>query len=83
MEALLAGQVSAVVVDEYAGQGYSGVHADAVRLLPESLSIGELGFVFTPGSDLIEPVNLALEAMLADGSLAAINAKWFRPPHEA
>ena len=83
MAALLAGQVSAVVVDEYAGQGYSGVHADAVRLLPERLSIGELGFVFTPGSDLIEPVNLALEAMLADGSLAAINAKWFRPPHEA
>ncbi len=83
MEALLAGEVDAVVVDEYAGQGYSGIHADAVSLLPESLSSGELGFVFPPGSDLIEPINRALAVMRADGSLAAINARWFRSPPEA
>lgn len=80
MEALLASQVDAVLVDEYAGQGYSGIHADAVKLLPESLSSGELGFVFPPGSDLIAPINRALEAMRVDGSLAAINARWFRKP---
>ena len=63
MAALLDGEVDAVVVDEYAGQGYSGAHADAVKLLPESLSQGKLGFVFPPGSALIEPVNRALAAM--------------------
>ena len=78
MDALLAGEVDAVLVDEYAGQGYSGAQADAVKLLPESLSQGELGFVFPPGSMLIEPVNQALAAMRADGALEAINAKWFR-----
>ena len=77
MDALLAGAVDAVLVDEYAGQGYSGVHADRVALLPDRLSSGELGFVFPPGSDLIEPINLALAAMRLDGALDKINARWF------
>ncbi len=77
MRALLAGEVDAVVVDEYAGQGYSGVHASAVKLLPEALTRGELGFVFTPGSDLIDPINRALASMNADGALDKINARWF------
>lgn len=77
MAALLQGDVDAVVVDEYAGQGYSGVHASAVKLLPEKLTRGELGFVFAPGSDLIEPINRALASMKADGTLDAINSRWF------
>lgn len=82
MDALIAGGVDAALVDEYAGQGYSGVHAAEVRLLPDQLSIGELGFVFPPGSDLIAPINRALESMRDDGALAAINARWFRPSQE-
>ena len=78
MQALLDGQVDAVVVDEYAGQGYSGVHADSVDLLPGALTQGQLGFVFPPGSDLIEPVNMALDSMRTDGTLDEINARWFR-----
>ena len=78
LDALLNGEVDAIVVDEYAGQGYSGYGADAVKLLPGTLSRGELGFVFPPGSSLIEPINKALAAMRADGTLAAINARWFR-----
>ena len=77
MTALLQGGIDAVVVDEYAGQGYSGVHASAVKLLPENLTRGELGFVFAPGSDLIEPINLALANMKADGTLSRLNARWF------
>lgn len=77
MQALLDGQVDAVVVDEYAGQGYSGVHVDSVDLLPGALTQGQLGFVFPPGSDLIEPVNMALDSMRADGGLDEINARWF------
>ena len=77
MMALQAGEVDAVVVDEYAGQGYSGILAEAVKLLPARLSRGELGFVFPPGSDLIEPINRALASMAADGTLDRLNARWF------
>ncbi|MFQ5344072.1 MAG: transporter substrate-binding domain-containing protein, partial [Anaerolineae bacterium] len=38
-----------------------------------------LGFVFPPGSDLIAPVDAALEAMQADGTLEQLNKKWFEP----
>ena len=78
MDALIASQVDAVLVDEYAGQGFSGRHADRVRLLPDQLSTGALGFVFPPSSDLIEPINQALASMAADGALDNINARWFR-----
>ena len=79
MDALISGEVDGVLVDEYAGQGFSGAHADSVRLLPDQLSVGELGFVFPPGSDLIQPINRALESMRSDGALAAINKRWFKP----
>ncbi len=39
----------------------------------------QLGFVFPKGSDLVAPVNAALAEMRADGTLEAINAKWFGP----
>jgi ABC-type amino acid transport substrate-binding protein len=35
--------------------------------------------VFTLGSPLRKPVDAALASMAADGSLAALNTKWFSP----
>lgn len=37
----------------------------------------QLGFVFPKGSDLVAPVNAALAAMRADGTLEALAKKWF------
>ena len=79
VQALIAGDVDAVVIDETAGLGYQGVNADKVELIGSSLASQELGFIFPLGSDLVEPFNLALEQMKADGSLQAINDKWFSP----
>ena len=75
--ALLAGDVDAVVIDDTAGQGYVGVNADKVELLPGRLVGQELGFIFPKGSDLVAPVNAALAAMRADGTLEQLNTKWF------
>ena len=78
VQALIAGDVDAVVMDDVAGQGYVGVNADRVKIAGEPLTATEeLGFIFPPGSDLVEPVNLALESMREDGTLEAINNKWF------
>ncbi|MCK4898788.1 MAG: transporter substrate-binding domain-containing protein, partial [Anaerolineales bacterium] len=38
------------------------------------------GFVFPPGSELREAIDAALEAMMADGTLAALNSKWGLTP---
>ena len=78
VQALIAGDVDAVVMDDVAGQGYVGVNAEAVQIVGESLTATEeLGFIFPKGSDLVEPFNLALESMRQDGSLEAINNRWF------
>lgn len=77
VQALIAGDVDGVVMDDVAGQGYVGVNSDDIKLLPDELVSDELGFIYAQDSELIEPFNMALDAMRADGALAAINAKWF------
>ncbi len=77
--ALVAGEVDAVVMDNAAGRGYAGANANMVRIIDDDplTEREELGFVFTKGSDLVQPFDAALDSMRADGTLAAINEKWF------
>ncbi len=76
VQALITGDIDAVVIDDVAGQGYTGLNADKIKLLPDDLIKQQLGFIYPQGSDLVEPFNAALAAMREDGTLAAINAKW-------
>ena len=79
VQALISGDVDAVIMDNVAGQGYVGVNADKVRLIETSLKSDALGFIFPLGSDLVDAFNAALASMTNDGTLATINAKWFPP----
>jgi len=79
VQALIAGDVDAVVIDDVAGQGYVGINAEDIKLLPDILVTQELGFIYPLDSEIAGPIDAALESMMADGSLAAINAKWFPP----
>ncbi|MCY4465009.1 MAG: transporter substrate-binding domain-containing protein [Chloroflexi bacterium] len=76
VQALITGDIDAVVIDDVAGQGYVGLNADKIKLLPDDLIKQQLGFIYPQGSELVEPFNMALDSMRADGTLAAINAKW-------
>ena len=64
-------------MDETAGEGYVGVNADKLKLVGDSLSSDELGFIYPKGSELVEPVNAALASMKADGFLDALAQKYF------
>ncbi len=77
VQALIAGDVDAVLMDETAGQGYIGVNGDQLKLVGESLSSDELGFIFPKGSDLVEPFNAAIAEMQANGTLDALAEKFF------
>jgi polar amino acid transport system substrate-binding protein len=77
VQSVIAGDNCAAVIDETAGQGYVGANADAVKLVGESLSSDELGFIFPKGSDLVEPFNYALDQLKADGTLETISTKYF------
>ena len=79
VQALIAGDVDGVVIDDTAGQGYVGVLADKIKLLDGSLISQQLGFIFPKGSDLVKPFNAALAEMRKDGGLEKLAGKWFGP----
>ncbi len=79
VQALVAGDVDAVIIDEVAGQGYLGENADQLDLIGPSISSDELGFIFPQGSDLVDPVNQVIAAMKSDGTLSELNVKYFGP----
>jgi polar amino acid transport system substrate-binding protein len=79
VQALIAGEIDAVIMDETAGQGYVGENADAIKLVGPSLSGDKLGFVFPNGSTLRDAVNQALRAMVASGFMEKVNLKYFGP----
>lgn len=83
VQALINGDVDAVILDDTAGQGYAGADAESLKLLDGALVSDELGFAFPKGSDLVDPVNAALAEMTEDGTLAEINATFFDPDFEA
>ncbi len=79
VQALISGDVDAVIIDEVVGMGYMGENADKLELIGASISSDELGFVFPTASELIGPVDRALDAMREDGTLAKLNEKYFGP----
>jgi polar amino acid transport system substrate-binding protein len=79
VQALIAEDIDAIVADEVAGQGYLGEDADALKFVGPSLSRDQLGFVFPKGSDLVNPVNQALESMMNDGTIEELNIHYFGP----
>jgi polar amino acid transport system substrate-binding protein len=79
VQALIAGDVDAVIIDETAGMGYQGENADQLDLIGPSISSDELGFVYPKGSNLVDPVNKALQSMMDDGTLEKLNTKYFGP----
>jgi polar amino acid transport system substrate-binding protein len=79
VQALIAGDVDAVIIDEVAGQGYLGENADQLKLVGPSISSDQLGFAYPKGSDLVEPINAALNELKANGFLEAVNLQYFGP----
>jgi polar amino acid transport system substrate-binding protein len=79
VQALIAGEIDAVIIDEVAGMGYLGENADALKLVGPSLSSDQLGFIFPKGSELVAPVNQAIKALYDSGFMEAVNLKFFGP----
>jgi polar amino acid transport system substrate-binding protein len=75
--ALKSGDVDMVLADTAASQGYIGADPGAFKTVGEPVKTDPLGFIFTPGSDLVAPANAALAQMKGDGTLDALINKWF------
>lgn len=74
--ALLAGDIDGIVIDNVSAAGFMSANEGKLMIAGQITSDEQLAFVFPPGSDLIGPVNAALQSMIEDGTLDALNAKW-------
>ena len=77
VEALKSGDVDLVLTDGTAGAGYVEASAGALKIIGEKLGTEDFGFIFPKGSDLVAPMNAAIAALKADGTINALNKKWF------
>ena len=77
VQALIAGDVDMVLMDAASSRGYIGANPDKLEIVGDPLGTEEFGFIFTPGSDLVEPFNQAIAQMKADGYLDYLNNRWF------
>jgi len=77
VQALIAGDVDAVLMDSSSSKGYIGANPDKLKLLGEALGTDNYGFIFKQKSDLVASFNAALAAMKADGTLDKLTTKWF------
>jgi polar amino acid transport system substrate-binding protein len=76
VQALRSGDVDLVLMDQTSAAGYIGASPGAFKVVGPPLGTEEFGFIFAPGSDLVGPVNAALQAMREDGTIEALNRKW-------
>ena len=77
VEALKAGDVDLVLTDGTAGAGYVEASAGGLKIIGDKLGTEDFGFIFPKGSDLVAPMNAAIAALQADGTIAALNKTWF------
>ena len=78
VQAVITGDLDAVIIDDVGGQGYVGAHAEQLTLLDGALAGQDLAIVFPKGSPLRPAIDAALGAMRADGTLGRLNALWFQ-----
>ena len=66
-----------VLTDGTAGQGYVDASNGGLKIVGPKMGVEDFGFIFPKGSDLVAPINAGIAAMQADGSIEALNKKWF------
>jgi polar amino acid transport system substrate-binding protein len=74
--ALLANDIDGVVIDNVSASGYMSQNEGKMKVGGTLTSDEQLGFVFPPKSELRAAFDAALQAMIADGTLEALNTKW-------
>jgi len=79
IQALINGDVDAVIIDDAAGLGYIGENKESIKTIDDPLQSDPLGFIYPIGSDLVDPVNQAIAELQSNGTFEELGVKYFGP----
>lgn len=77
VQALRNDDVDLVLTDGTAGEGYVSASDGKLKIVGGPLGTEDFGFIYAKGSDLVAPINAAIKELQEDGTLEALNKKWF------
>ncbi|MEP2784632.1 MAG: transporter substrate-binding domain-containing protein [Pseudoruegeria sp.] len=77
VQALRTGDVDLVLSDSTAANGYVAASEGRLKIIGEPLGSEDFGFILPKNSELLHPIDAAIMSMDADGTLDALNKKWF------
>jgi polar amino acid transport system substrate-binding protein len=77
LQALRSSDVDVVLTDATAGLGYVKASPETFKIVGDPLGAEDFGFIFPKGSDLVAPINAAIAELKADGTLDALDTRWF------
>jgi len=77
VQALRSDDVDLVLTDGTAGAGYVAASNGGLKIIGSPLGTEDFGFIYPKGSDLVGPMNAAILSMKDDGTMDALNKKWF------
>ena len=77
VQALKTSDVDLVLTDGTAGNGYVDASNGGLKIIGNPLGTEDFGFIFPKGSDLVEPINAAIDSLREDGIIDSLNKKWF------
>ncbi len=77
VQALKTGDVDMVLMDQASVDGYIAADPGVFKTVGDPIGSDQFGFILQKGSPLLAPINAAIGAMKADGTLDALNRKWF------
>ncbi|MFZ5822458.1 MAG: substrate-binding periplasmic protein [Chloroflexota bacterium] len=74
--AVLSNDTDCVVIDIISASGFMKENEGKLKIGGQIMSDEQLAFVFPPGSELVAAVDAAMQSMIDDGTLEALNVKW-------
>jgi len=77
IQALRTGDVDLVLTDGTAGAGYVAANPGVFKLIGDAMGTEDFGFIFPKGSDLVDAMNSGIASLKEDGTLEALNTRWF------
>lgn len=77
VQALKSDDVDMILTDGTAGNGYVAASDGGLKIIGNPLGTEDFGFIFPKGSELVDAMNAAIQSMKDDGTIDALNTKWF------